>query len=73
MKIVSNVTGKVLSSLFSKFAVEKAFGLECNISFIANWYILFQTIWQLQVMRLRKFFRLYSGKGKTAYCAIFKL
>ena len=73
MKIVSNVTGKISSTLFSKFAVEKAFMLECNISYIANWYILVQTTWQLQKMRYRKFFRLYSEKEKTAYCAIFKL
>ena len=35
--------------------------------------ILIQTICQLQVMRYRKLLRLYSGKEKTTYCAIFKL
>ena len=38
MKIVSNVTNKSLSTVFSKFAKEKSFVLECNISYIANWY-----------------------------------
>ena len=38
MKIVSNVTDKILSTLFSKFAEDMAFMLECNISYIANWY-----------------------------------
>ena len=38
MKIVSNVTDKVLSTKFSEFAEEKTFILEYNISYIANWY-----------------------------------
>ena len=40
--------------------------LESNISYIANWYFGsdFMT---------RKWFRLNSGKEKTAYYAIFKL
>ena len=38
MKIVSNVTDKVLSTVFSEFAEEKTFMLEYNISYIANWY-----------------------------------
>ena len=38
MKIVSNVTHKISSTVFSKSAEEKAFMLECDISCIANWY-----------------------------------
>ena len=38
MKIVSNVTHKVLSTVFSKLADEKAFMLECNILFTVNRY-----------------------------------
>ena len=38
MKIASNVTDKTLSKVFSKFAEEKVFMLDCNISYIANWY-----------------------------------
>ena len=38
MKIASNVTEKKLSTVFSKFAVEKALMLEFNIAYIANWY-----------------------------------
>ena len=37
MKIASNVTEKVLSTVLTKFAVEKAM-LEFNIAYIANWY-----------------------------------
>ena len=36
MKIASNVTDKVWSTVFSKFVEEKAIMLECNISYIAN-------------------------------------
>ena len=38
MKIASNVTKKILSTVFSKFAVEKALMAEFNIAYIANWY-----------------------------------
>ena len=38
MKIASNVTEKILSTVFSKFVVEKAVMLEFNIAYIANWY-----------------------------------
>ena len=38
MIIVSNVTDKVSSPVFSKFAEEKAFMLECKISDKTNWY-----------------------------------
>ena len=38
MKIVSNVNEKILSTVFSKFVVEKALMLEFNIAYIANWY-----------------------------------
>ena len=31
MKIASNVTDEILSTVFSKLAEEKAFKLECNI------------------------------------------
>ena len=34
----SNLTEKKLSTVFSKFAVEKALMLEFNIAYIANWY-----------------------------------
>ena len=37
-EIVSNVTDKILSAMFSKSAGEKAFMLECDISYRANWY-----------------------------------
>ena len=40
--------------------------LECNISYIANWYFGADYM-------TRKLFRLHSGKEKTAYFAIFKL
>ena len=40
--------------------------LECNVLYTANWYFG----WDYMT---RKLFRLYSGKEKTAYCAIFKL
>ena len=72
MKIASNVTEKKLSTVFSKFAEEKALVLKCNMAYIANWYFG-SDIYELQVMHYRKLFRLYSGKWKTAYCAIFKL
>ena len=36
MKIVLNVTDKLSSTVFNKFAEEKAFMLECYISYIAN-------------------------------------
>ena len=39
MKIASNVTEKKLSTVFSKFAEEKALMLGCDIVYIANWYI----------------------------------
>ena len=38
MKRASNLTVKILSTVFSKFAEEKAFMLECNTAYIANWY-----------------------------------
>ena len=38
MKIVSNVTEKFLSTVFSKFVAEKALMLEFYIAYIANWY-----------------------------------
>ena len=38
MERASNLTAKILSTVFSKFAEEKAFMLECNISYIENWY-----------------------------------
>ena len=38
MKVASNVSDKILSTVFSKFAEEEVFMLECNISYIANWY-----------------------------------
>ena len=38
MKIASNLTEKKLSTVCSKFAVEKALMLEFNIAYIANWY-----------------------------------
>ena len=38
MKIASNVTEKKLSTVFSKFAVEKALMLEFYIAYIAKWY-----------------------------------
>ena len=38
MKIASNATDKILSTVFSKLAKEKKFMLECNISYTANWY-----------------------------------
>ena len=34
----SNLTEKKLSTVFSKFAVEKALMLEYNIAYTANWY-----------------------------------
>ena len=37
-KIASNVTEKILSTVFSKFVVEKALMPEFNIAYIANWY-----------------------------------
>ena len=40
--------------------------LECNISYITNWYFGSDYM-------ARKLFRLYSGKENPAYCAIFKL
>ena len=33
-----NVTEKILSTVFSKFAEEKALMLECNTAYITNWY-----------------------------------
>ena len=38
MKIASNVTENILSTVFSKFDVEKALMVEFNIAYIANWY-----------------------------------
>ena len=64
MKIVSNVTDK--GTVFSKFAEEQAFMLECSFSYIANWYFDSDHM-------ARKLFKLYSGKEKTVYCEISKL
>ena len=38
MKIASNVTEKNLSTVFSKFSVEKALMLEFDIAYIGNWF-----------------------------------
>ena len=38
MKIASNVTEKILSTVLCKFAVERPLMLEFNIAYIANWY-----------------------------------
>ena len=38
MKIASNVTDEILSTVVGKFAKEKAFMLQYNILYIANWY-----------------------------------
>ena len=38
MKRASNLTAKILSTVFSKFAEEKAFMLECNMAYIASWH-----------------------------------
>ena len=57
MKVVSNVTANLLRNKLL---------LESNISHIANLYFGSDYM-------TRKLFRLYSGKEKTAYCAIFKL
>ena len=38
MKIASNATEKILSTVFSKFSAEKALMLEFDIAYIANWY-----------------------------------
>ena len=38
MKITSNVTEKNLSTVFCKFAEEKALMVEFNIAYIAKWY-----------------------------------
>ena len=38
MKIASNLTENILSTVFSKFAAEKALMLEFNTAYIANWY-----------------------------------
>ena len=38
MQIASNTTEKMLSTVFSKFSVEKALMLEFDIAYIANWY-----------------------------------
>ena len=38
MKIASNVTEKILSTVFRKFVVEKALMPEFNIAYIPNWY-----------------------------------
>ena len=66
MKIVSNVSDKISITVFSKFAEEQAFMLECNTSCTANLYFGSDYM-------ARKLFRLYSGKKKNAYCAIFRL
>ena len=58
MKVVSNVTDKISSTAFSKFAEEKASMLESNILYIANWYFGSDYM-------TRKLFRLYSGKEKN--------
>ena len=66
MQIVSDVTYKIVSAVFCKFAEEYAFMLECSVSYIANW--CFGSYYMAT-----KLFRLYSGKENSAYCAIFKL
>ena len=67
MKIASNVTDEIRSTVFSKFS----FMLECNISYIANWY--FVSDYMSIASNELKIFRFYSVKEKAAYCAIFKL
>ena len=71
MKIASNVTEKILSTVFSKFAVEKALMLEFNIAYVANWYLV-QTM-SIASNALQKVILIVLRKMKTAYCAIFKL
>ena len=39
MKIASNITEEILSTVFREFAVEKALRLEYNIAYTANWYL----------------------------------
>ena len=58
--------------MFSKFAEEKAFMLECNIAYIANWYFGSDYM-STSSNVLQNVLRLYSGKDITAYCAIFTL
>ena len=67
MKIDLNETNEILSTMFSKLA----FMLECNISYIANWY--FVSDYMSIASNELKIFRFYSVKEKAAYCAIFKL
>ena len=69
MKIASDVTEKKLSTVFSKFAVEKALMLEFNIVYIANWY--FGSDYERYA--LNKGIQIALRKMKIAYCAIFKL
>ena len=57
MKTVPNVTDQISSTMLSKFSEEEAFMLECNISYIANWYFGSDYI-------ARKLFKLYSRKEK---------
>ena len=61
MKIVSNVTDKILSTVFSEFAEEKTFMLEYNISYIANWYFCSDYM-SIASNALQKVFSLYSWK-----------
>ena len=74
MKIASNVTEKKLSTVFSKFAVEKALMLEFNIAYIANWYFGSDYVnCTNEKYALQKGIQIVLRKMKTAYCAIFKL
>ena len=62
MKIVSNVTHKISSTVFSKSAEEKAFMLECDISYIANWYFGSDYM----DIKKKKFMAPFDGWGWTA-------
>ena len=70
MKIASNVTDKILSTMFSKFAEGKLFMLECNISYIANWYFDSDYMY-IASNALQKVIQIVL-REKSAYCAIFK-
>ena len=60
MKIASVVTVKISSTVFSKFAEEEAFMLECIILYIANWYFGSDYM-------TTKLFRLYSHEKEKLH------
>ena len=63
------LTAQILNTVFNNFAEEKAFMLECDISYIANWYFGWDYM-STASNALQKVTQIVLRK-KTAYFAIY--